>query len=150
MKCKDVNIIDYIEGKVSNETKTHIEGCKNCRRESVRLKKFVNVVVPVYSVGKRLDDELEKDLQSRDLRKMKRLPDEIAQKVADIRERSLVARVKKVVGKSRANIEELVEGFLSPRMAAQPASPKDITKPKKSIKVTKENRTKKESKKKTT
>jgi hypothetical protein len=135
MKCRDINLIDYVEGKASVETKMHIESCKECKHESVRLKRFVNVVAPVYAEGKRLNEELEKELQSMDLLKMKELPKEIAEKVAEIRERSIVTRVKKAVGKSKANMEELVENFLSPSMLAQPASPKDITKSKKPAKT---------------
>jgi hypothetical protein len=143
MKCTDINLIDYVEGRASIETKMHIESCKECKHESVRLKRFINVVVPVYAEGKHLDEELEKELQSMDLRTMKELPKEIAQKVAEIREKSIVARVTKAIGKGKANMEELVENLLSPSMLAQPASPRDITKSKKTIEAGKKKTAKK-------
>jgi hypothetical protein len=147
MKCREINLIDYVEGKASVETKMHIESCKECKHESVRLKRFVNVVVPVYAEGKRLDEELDKELKSMDLRKMKGLPKEIAEKVAEIRERSIVTRVKKAVGRGKADMKELVENLLSPSMLAQPASPKDITKSKKTTEVIKKKTAKKITKK---
>lgn len=47
-----------------------------------------------------------------------------------------MSKLKKVIGESKRDAKGIIEGFLTPRMHAVPASPKDITKTKK-IKIKK-------------
>ena len=128
MKCKEIDIIEYIEGSSSRETKAHVESCKRCTKESIKLKEFSNLISTHYAEGKNLEKELNERLKSIDISKMKKLPDNIIRKIAEIKEKSLMSKLRTAVGTHKKDIKELVEGFLSPRVQAMPASPKDITK----------------------
>lgn len=128
MKCEEIDFIEYVEGGASEEAKAHVEACRKCRGESARFSKFVNVVLPLWSEGKRAEAELEKELQSMDLAGMKRLPDEIAGKVTELKEKDVVERLKKIVKKGKGDTREFIETILTPRLHGAPASPRDMTK----------------------
>jgi len=131
MKCRDVDIIGYVDGKASKEIIAHVNGCKRCNEEAEELLKFTNLITSQYTEGKKLEEELEGRLQTIEILKMKRLPENIFKKIEDLREKSLLSRLKRVVGKRRKDIERLTEGLVTSSMKALPASPKDITKVKK-------------------
>ena len=131
MKCEEIDFIRYIEGDASEETQSHVESCKRCKAELLRLSKFTDLITTHYTEGKKLEADLEKILQSIDISKMKRMPEEIAKKVAELRGKSLVSKLKKVFGKSREGLKGLIEGGLTSRPVPMPAIPKDITKTRK-------------------
>lgn len=131
MKCKDVDLIATIDGIANIEMTSHIDGCQKCQKELKQLTSFLNIVSLHYSEGKEMEAEIDRELESMDFDKMKPLPDMIKNKIKDLKEKSLVSQVKKVIGRGKKNVEELVGNLLSPQMEAMPASPKDITKPKK-------------------
>lgn len=134
MKCKDINMIEYIDGMAGQDVKTHLDTCLGCQKELKKLSNFLNIISPHYLEGKKIERKFEIELESIDPAQMKPLPINIKKKIADIREKSLIAQVKKVIGKGKKNIEEMVGNLLSPQMEALPASPKDITKAKKAKK----------------
>jgi hypothetical protein len=131
MKCQEINIIEYIEGKTSKEIKAHIEACKRCGEEVQELTKISKLISTHYAEGKRLEEELDKRLQNIDSSKLKKVPEPIIKKISNLRDKSLRAKLKNVIGKGKKNVEGLVEGLLTSRIEAMPASPKDITKTKK-------------------
>lgn len=131
MKCNEIDMIEYVEGRASKEARLHVENCKRCGAESVKLMNLSHLLSNQYVEGKKLGAELDRKLGSIDIQKMKDLPEGILEKVREMKEKGLVSRLRKVAGKGKKGAEELVEGLLSPRMHALPASPKDITKTKK-------------------
>jgi len=131
MKCQEINIIEYIEGKTSKEIKSHIETCRKCGEEIQKLMKISKLISTHYTEGKRLEEELDKRLQTIDSSKLKKLPDSIIKKITNLRKKSLRSRLKKVIGKGKKDVAGLIEGFLASRIEAVPASPKAITKTKK-------------------
>jgi hypothetical protein len=131
MKCKDIDILEHIEGRASKEAEFHIEGCRNCKERSGKLLGFTKMVTVHYAKGKELENELNKKLQSIEIAKMKKLPSAIVQKVTGLREKSLTSKIQKVIGIGKKNAKAFFEDIMSPQMHAIPASPKDITKPKK-------------------
>ncbi|MBA4418273.1 MAG: hypothetical protein C0392_10245 [Syntrophus sp. (in: bacteria)] len=128
MKCNEINFIEYIEGRASEKTEAHIKECRKCQKESVKFSRFVNLITPMWAAGRALEAELDRDLQSMDPRKMKYLPDTISKKVTELRERSIVGKLKRVLGRGKENAQELIDGIMSPRAHAVPASPADLTK----------------------
>jgi hypothetical protein len=142
MKCKDINLIEYIDGMAVKDVQTHLDACQRCQKELNKLSIFFNIISPHYLEGKQIERKLESELENIDLARMKPLPDNIKKKIIEIREKSLVSRVKKIIGKGKKNVAELVENILTPQMKAMPASPKDIskTKKKRTKKIKKENK----------
>ncbi len=128
MRCKEIDMIAYIEGRASEAAKTHIEHCRTCRNECERLSRFMNIVPHLYAEGKRLEGELDNELKSMDPATMKRLPADIARKVAGLKEENVVARLRKVIGKGKDTAREFVEGVLAPSIQPMPAISRDITK----------------------
>jgi hypothetical protein len=135
MKCNDIDIIKYIEGMASDEAVTHVHNCKNCKNESEKLSRFIGLVSAYYAEGKKLEQELDKRLQSINSVGIKRLPDNIIAKITILKNKSLTSKLRKVIGKSKKDAKGIVERFLTPRMHAIPASPKDITRTKKKKKT---------------
>ncbi len=131
MKCIEIDFIKYTEGYTTVEMKNHVQKCPACREELARFSMFMNGIMPAYKEGKRLEDELDKQLAEIDLASMKPLPAHIAKKVKEMRNNSLVGRLKKIIGENRKGAQDLIESILNPRMDALPASPRDITKTKK-------------------
>jgi hypothetical protein len=105
--------------------------------------RFMNKVIPVYREGKRQEKELDRSLSEMDLASMRSLPAVIAERVKILREKSLVERLKKIIGDRQEDARELIEAILHPQMTALPASPKDITKIKKGKRKTKKTQPKK-------
>lgn len=134
MKCNKINFLDYIEGKATPSVLDHVRGCKNCQKESEKFEKFSRVISPFYFEGKRLEKDLEMRLQTLNLSRMEKLPTDLIAPIDALKKKSLISQVKKVIGEGKKNVEELVENFLSPQLEAMPASPKDITRTKKSRK----------------
>jgi hypothetical protein len=130
MKCSEIDIIEYIEGTTSGETAKHIKTCKVCRDEVSKIQSLT----AHYKESKKLEKELDERLKSIDISKMENLPDNIVKKIAELKEISLVSKLKRVIGKGKRGTERLMEGFLTSRMEAMPASPKDITRTKKTKK----------------
>jgi hypothetical protein len=137
MKCIEADIIRYMEGKATKESKGHIEGCKKCSGEVERLKMFSSIVSTHYAKGKSLEKDLDKRLASINLGKMKRLPPRVAVKVEGLKGKSLADRLKKVVRKGEEGAWAFLDGMLSTGMHARPASPKDLTKVRKKRKTKK-------------
>lgn len=131
MKCKDIDIIEHIEGRASKEAKSHIEGCRKCKEKSSKLLGFTKMLTVHYAKGKKLENELNKKLQSIEIARMKKLPAVIAQKVTGLKEKSLTSKIEKIIGTGKKNAQSFFEDIMSPQMHATPASPKDIAKPKK-------------------
>lgn len=131
MKCIEADIIGYMEGKVTKEAKNHIEGCKICSREVEKLEMFSLVVSAHYAKGKSLEEELDKKLQSIDISKMKKLPEDIASGVSALRGKSLTDKLKKVVGRGGKSAKALFDNIMTPQMRAMPASPRDLARGKK-------------------
>ena len=131
MKCTEIDFLEYIDGVPSDEVRAHVQSCKRCQRESEKVSRFSRLVSTYYSEGKKAEDELENRLRSMDCSRMKRLPDNIQKKVAELKEKSLTSKIKKVFGKAIEKEEALIEGLLRPRLQVMPASPRDITKAKK-------------------
>lgn len=134
MKCEEIDFMSYMDGKGSKEAEVHVEGCRKCTTESEKLRKFMNFVVPQYALGKKMEKELDEALRSIEPSKMKELPDSLAKKVAELREKSLTAKLKKVIGSGRNKAKSFFDDIMTPQMNALPASPKDITKTKKNKK----------------
>lgn len=128
MKCKEIDIIEFIDGNASKEAQLHIARCTSCSRELEKMMKLANLISTQYVKGKKLERELDRRLQSIEISKMKELPDTIVKKISELREKSLMSKLKKVIGESKRDAKGIIEGFLTPRMHAVPASPKDITK----------------------
>jgi hypothetical protein len=128
MKCNEIDFIEYIEGRASEKVEAHIKECGKCQEESVNFSRFVTLVTPMWAAGKVFEAELDRDLQSMDPRKMKYLPDNISKKVTELRERSIVGKLKRIIGKGKENAQGLIEGIMSPQAHAVPASPADLTK----------------------
>ena len=84
MKCRDVDIIGYVDGKASKEIIAHVNGCKRCNEEAEELLKFTNLITSQYTEGKKLEEELEGRLQTIEILKMKRLPENIFKKIEDL------------------------------------------------------------------
>lgn len=131
MKCNDIDIISYIEGKKTRETRDHILSCRKCSKEVEELEKFSSIFSTQYVSGKNLENELNKKLQSIDISKMKKLPEEIAIRVSALRGKSLTDKLKKVLGGRGKSAKAFFDNIMTPQMYAMPASPKDITKTKK-------------------
>ena len=131
MRCSAINFIQYIEGSASEEMKKHISECPSCQDDLKRYSQFMKNILPVYSTGKRQEMELDRKLEAMDPSSMKPLPSAIAERVKALRERSLVGRLKKIIGDKQESARELIDAILNPQMVALPASPKDITKARK-------------------
>lgn len=130
MRCSAINFIQFIEGSASEEMKKHISECPACREDMKKYSQFIKKILPVYSAGKRQERDLDRKLEAMDLSSMKPLPSAIAERVKTLRERSLVGRLKKIIGDKQDSARELIDAILNPQMVALPASPKDITKTK--------------------
>lgn len=130
MKCAEIDFLEYIDGVPPEGVRVHVLSCKRCQRESERVSRFSKLISTYYSEGKKVEDELESRLQSIDCSRMKRLPDSIQKKVAELKEESLTSKIKKVLGKAKQGEERFVESLFRPRLQMMPASPKDITKTK--------------------
>lgn len=137
MRCSAVNFIQYIEGSASEEMKKHIAECPSCQEDLKKYSRFMKKILPVYRAGKRQERELDRKLEAMDLDAMQPLPSAIAARVKALRERSLVGRLKKIIGDKQDSARELIDAILNPQMAALPASPKDIAKTKKDKRKTK-------------
>ncbi len=131
MKCNETDIIGYIEGKTTEETINHVRSCKKCSMEAEKLMRFSGLLSTYYARGKSLEKELDKRLASMDIRRMKKLPPDVAARITVIKGKSLTERLKKVVRRGKEETKALLGGPLSPQIRAMPASPKDITKTKK-------------------
>ena len=131
IKCRNIDMLEYLEGRASEETVLHIESCAKCQKEAARLSSLMGIISTKYAAGKKIERELDKKLKTMNLAGMKKLPDNIAGKIEAMRESSIKARLKKVVAKGRKEAAGLVDGLLSSDMHAMPASPKDITKARK-------------------
>lgn len=131
MKCAEIDFLEYIDGVPSDEVRAHVQSCKRCQRESERVSRFSRLISTYYSKGKKAEDDLENRLRSIDCSRMKRLPDNIQKKVAELKEETLTSKIKKVLGKAKQSEEAFVESLLRPRLQVMPASPRDITKAKK-------------------
>lgn len=134
MKCTEIDIIGYIDNKVDAETRQHIESCKKCTVEVARLKQFSGLLSTHYVRGKALEKDLDKKLASIDMQRMKRLPSTLAEKVVQMKGKSLAEKVKRIVGKGGAGAKAFMDSLMNPQLHAMPASPKDITKTKKQVK----------------
>ncbi len=134
MKCNEIDIISYMEGSITKEAKFHLESCTKCIREIEKLKKFDAIITKGYVQGKKLEHELDEKLQSIDISKMKKLPEDIAGRVSALRGKSLTDKLKKVVGRGGRSAKAFFDNISTPQMHAMPASPKDITKTMKKIK----------------
>ena len=130
MKCNEIDFFEYIDGVPSNEVRVHVQSCKRCQRESEKVSRFSRLISEYYLNGKKVEDELESRLQSIDCSRMKRLPDSIQKKVAELKEESLTSKIKKVLDRAKQSEDRFVEIFLSHCLKRMPASPKDITKTK--------------------
>lgn len=128
MRCFDINLLGYLDGKVSDEAKNHIDGCVKCREELEKLKQFTGVITTHYARGKSLERELDARLASIDMTAIKQLPTEVQKRVDALKESSLTDKIKKIVGEKSRNVKDMVDSMLSPQMQALPASPKDIVK----------------------
>jgi hypothetical protein len=134
MKCEEIDLMSYIEGKGSKEAKIHVVGCRKCSVEAEKLRQFMSIVLTKYALGKKVESEMDDALRSIEASKMKRLPDAVVEKIAEMRERSLTAKLKKVIGRGSGSAKAFFEDILTPQMHAMPASPKDITKTQKNKK----------------
>jgi hypothetical protein len=130
MKCEELNLLDYVEGAAGPEAAAHIEGCKKCRRDSQSMMKF-SIVLSSYSEGKKAEEELEGLLKTIDASKMERLPGRLQKKIAEVKEKSLLSKIKKVLAGTGQNGGKLLGKMRSPRLRVTMASPKDITKTRK-------------------
>ena len=130
MKCNEIDFFEYIDGVPSNEVRVHVQSCKRCQRESEKVSRFSRLISEYYLNGKKVEDELESRLQSIDCSRMKRLPDSIQKKVAELKEESLTSKIKKVLNRAKQSEDRFVESLFRPRLQMMPASPKDITKTK--------------------
>jgi hypothetical protein len=133
MKCEELNLLDYIEGAAGPEAAAHIEGCKKCRRDYQSMMKF-SIIVSSYSEGKKAEEELEGLLKTIDASKRERLPGRLQKKIAELKEKSLLSKIKKVLAGTGQNEGKLLEKMRSPRLRITMASPKDITKSRKNTK----------------
>ncbi len=131
MKCTEINFIQYIEGSASAEVKRHIADCPACQEHITNLSTFMNKVMPVYCEGKKQELELDRHLAAMNTESMRPLPSTIVAKVKDLRENTLVGRLKRIIGDKKGNAGALIENMLHPQMDATPAIPKDITRAKK-------------------
>jgi hypothetical protein len=130
MRCEEVDIIAFIEHGADDAVNEHVMNCRKCARDSEKLQQFLKEIVPVWAAGRKLEEEVEEQIQSMDLSALKQLPAPLAEKVAALRERSAVARLNKALKRGRQKAEELAEKFsLGMEPLGVPASPKDITKP---------------------
>lgn len=127
MKCDDINMIEYVEGKPSREARLHVETCKRCGAKALKLMNLSHLISNQYAKGKKQEEELDRKLGSIEMAKMKNLPDGVLEKIREMRDKDLISKLKKVIGKGKNDAEGLVESLLSPRMHVMPASPKDIT-----------------------
>jgi len=134
MKCNEIDIISYIEGNKTRETRDHISSCVKCTKEVEKLEKFVGILSTRYVAGKNLEKELDRKLQTIDISKMKKLPEDIAIRVSALRGKSLTDKLKKVVGRGGKSAKAFLDNIMTPQMHAMPASPKDITKTKEKTK----------------
>jgi hypothetical protein len=128
MKCSEIDIIEYIEGRASAESISHVAKCKRCSSESERLREFSELIETHYAEGKKLESNLDRKLQSIDISRMKKMPPTVADRVRELREKSLASKVRDVIGKGKKNAEAFLGSVSAPQMHALPASPKDITK----------------------
>jgi hypothetical protein len=134
MKCQGIDLIACAEGIISKEDKNHIEQCAQCRKELDKLSRFSHFLITHYAEGKKLESELDTKLQSIDIARMKKLPRGVAEKVRDMKVTSLSNRLKRIIGKGKDEAERIVNGMLTSQAVPMPASPKDITKSKKTKK----------------
>jgi ribosomal protein L12E/L44/L45/RPP1/RPP2 len=139
MKCNDVDIIGYLEGNAPEDVRRHIESCEHCSVQAEHMKKCISFISTCYAAGKPLETELHEMLNSIDMNTMKKLPEKVSKRVHDLKEKSIAEKLKKVLGKGRKNVKEMVENIMIPQMSMAPASPKDITKTKKKRKTGKKN-----------
>lgn len=126
MKCEEMDLIGYLDGITSKDANCHIESCRKCTKELEKMRLFMTDLLPAYAAGKSLEQELNKTLQSINHRKMEPLPDTLAQKILQHKEKSLASKLKKVIGEGTKNAKAFLDEMLSPRLHAMPASPKDI------------------------
>jgi hypothetical protein len=131
MKCAEIDLLEYTDGVPSEEVRIHVESCKRCQRESKKVSRFSRLISDHYLEGIKAEQELENRLRTINCEKMERLPFDLQKKVAALKEKNLGAKIKRVLGKAKQSEERFVESLLRPRLQFMPASPKDITKPKK-------------------
>lgn len=130
MNCRDIDLIQYLDGTADEEIRIHIENCRECFEEFEKMTNFTLIITGQYAEGKKLENDLNGQLKSIDLKKMKKMPHGVAIKVAEMKKKSLSSRLKKVVGENNKKVSEFLENIMSPQMQFMPASPKDITKTK--------------------
>lgn len=130
MKCSDIDLLSFIDGKPSEGVQKHVANCDTCRKEVDSLSQFLKIVLPVYATGRGLEEDFNAHMRSLDITRMRPLPQAISRKVAEMKEHGLVSRMKKAVGKKKENLEEFVQSVMNPEMEALPASPKDLVKKK--------------------
>ena len=130
MRCEEVNLLDYVEGVAHREVAAHIEACRRCRRQSERMMRF-SVVASRYSEGKKAEGELEGLLKAINGSTMERLPVKLQKKITELKEKSLVSKIKKVFAGTGDNERKFIEEMRSPRLQVTMASPKDITRARK-------------------
>lgn len=128
MKCREVNVIEYVEGIAREEVREHIRHCKKCQKDSEKLSHLSGLLSSHYLEGKKLEVDLDKKLQAIELRKMEKLPEDILKKVQTLNQETLVAKVKHLIGRAKQKTDPLMENIFSPHFQAMPASPKDMVK----------------------
>jgi hypothetical protein len=134
MKCSQIDYLEVAEGKASQEILSHIQECKKCSRASEKYAQFFKLIAQHYSAGKTAEEELDRQLGSLDFSRLRNLPQNLAARVEELRERSLVSRLRRVLGGGEKAGEGILNNFLSTRLRTMTAAPKDITKSKRSLK----------------
>lgn len=134
MKCNEIDMMEYIEGRVLVESGLHIKSCRRCSAEAAKLINLSQLISTRYAQGKKLEKDVQDKLALIEIPKMKKLPDAIAKKVAELKKKNLTARLKKLVRSGEEKTKTFLEDLMSPQLHAMPASPKDITRTKRTKK----------------
>lgn len=132
MKCEEIDFLECVEGHAPREIVGHIAECSRCHPESDRFLQFSKIIGTHYVAGKKAESELEKRLKSVDPTKIRKIPVKIEKKIFELREKRLTSKLVHIFGKDRKTRNKLIESILTPQSFAIAASPKDITKAKKS------------------
>ena len=134
MKCSQIDYLEVAEGKASKEILSHIQECKKCSRASEKYAQFFKLIAHHYLAGKTAEEELDRQLKSLDFSRLRNLPQNLAARVEEVRERGLVSKLKRALGGGGKARGAILKNFLSTRLHTMPAAPKDITKSKRSLK----------------
>jgi len=130
MRCDKVDVLGFLEGREPEGVKDHIEHCVKCKKETEKLKVFMQIVNQGYVKEKRMGKEILEEMGHLDLSNMKELPGDIANKVSKLKNKSISQRLGKALGKRDISEVPFFDGTRNGREMPLAAIPKDIAKSK--------------------